>query len=300
MNRRRFLMVSAAGMALGGAAPAVHRLAFRALGADAMLTLPGDQAAAESALRGVQDSVARVERAFSLWNPDSELSRLNRTGRIGASQMFRFGVAYASRMSRLTDGAFDVTVQSLWQAHARGADPVNAMVDWRRVLFDRNDVWFHVPGMAATFNGIAQGLAADIAVRMLTSLGYRDVLANLGEFSGRGARPDGAPWRIGVAAPGSGRIVAEIELTGAAGAVATSEPYGTLIRGKPHIFDPLSRPGPRWASVTVQTRSAAAADALSTAVAAAPVWQTNAILEAGRAVDAVLIAQDGSVRRWPE
>jgi thiamine biosynthesis lipoprotein ApbE len=63
------------------------------------------------------------------------------------------------------------------------------------------------------------------------------------------------------------------------------------------VFDPVGAPGPRLASVTVIAATAARADALSTAAAAAPAALVPRLLRAGGAMEAVLADADGSVRR---
>ncbi len=297
LTRRRFLAVAAAGLVGSDASAAsVSRHRFIALGALAEITLPGPVARSERAVAAVRAEVARIEAAFSLWKRDSELSRLNRDGVLaGPSPIFRSLAKRASEISRLTAGAFDVTVQPIWQA-LRSGRPSDAAIDYRRLQVGLEAVRFTSPGMGASFNGIAQGFATDRAIEILQQFGYRDVLANLGEFRSLGRHPSGRRWLLGVESPVSGEMMARVMPS--EGAVATSEPRGTLVAGRPHIVDPLDRPGPRWASVTVQAADATAADALSTAVAASPTVQAEQMLHAGGAKLAVLIAQNGAVTRW--
>ena len=75
---------------------------------------------ARTAVRHCVDEVRRLERIFSLYDPQSELSRLNRTGRLDqASLDLRHLLSESQRFGRITEGAFDVTVQPLWQLFAR-------------------------------------------------------------------------------------------------------------------------------------------------------------------------------------
>lgn len=302
LTRRRVLAISAAGLVAGPARPegVVHR-SFQALGADCTLTLPGSATTADMALRAVRAEVAKIERAFSLWDPASELSRLNRYGVLDRpSAVFRTLATKAAQISSWTGGAFDVTVQARWLALADGQKVQNAPTAWRGLEVTPAKARFLRSEMAATFNGIAQGFAADRTVRVLLALGYRDVLVNLGEFASIGEHPVGRAWHVGVADPRTGKIAADIALEAHAGAVATSEPHGTLIGGHPHIFDPLDRPGARWISVTVVAAEAAVADALSTAVAASPTTETEGLLRGSGATHAILISADGAVTNWAD
>lgn len=288
VSRRRFLAISAAACVAGGSARAMHRERFVALGAEAQITLPGDAGLAARAFAACRREVEAVEAAFSLWRADSVLSRLNREGQVvQPDSMFAELSQYATEMFEVSRGGFDPTVQGLW----RGGGPI----DWHALTVSSSEARFSRDGMSATFNGIAQGYAADRVIAVLQRLGYCDALANLGEFRGIGQREDGGSWRIGVEHPLTGKIAEVLE---GAGAVATSEPRGTLVRGKPHIFDPLEREGARWASVTVMAKTGWRADALSTAIAAAPVEEAVDLLRRGEATGAVLIEGEGRVSRF--
>jgi len=288
VSRRRFLAISAAACVVGGPVGAVHRDRFIALGAEAEISLHGDPKLAVQAFAECRREVDAVEAAFSLWCKESVLSRLNREGLVvRPGRLFVELVRYAREIAEISNGGFDPTVQGFWKN--------NATVDWKALAVSDSEARFTRDGMAATFNGIAQGYAADRVIAVLERLGYRDALANLGEFRGIGQREDGGPWRIGVEHPLTGVIVEVIE---GAGAVATSEPRATLVCGQPHIFDPLARSGERWASVTVMADEGWRADALSTAIAAAPVEEAEDLVRHGRATGAVFIDLAGRVRRF--
>lgn len=300
LSRRRTLAVVAAAAFLGGSTGGGTRIErrFRALGTEARLTLIGDRGTAEVAIAACRAEIAAIERAFSLWQPDSEIMRLNRIGWIAdPSHRFVELAGRARRFAALTRGAFDPTVQGLWSALARGDDPALARgrIDWRALSVRDDRIAFERPGMAATFNGIAQGYGADRVAAVLYRHGFRSVLVDLGEFRAA-APPDARRWRIGVRDPAGGGIADVLEV--GAGAVATSEPGGTLIAGRSHLFDPLDRTGPRWRSVTVLAAEAWRADALSTAVAASPVGDADFLLLRGGAQGAVLIDGQGGLRHW--
>ena len=75
-------------------------------------------------------------------------------------------------MHRATGGAFDPSVQPLWQALARGGDveAARALTGWERVTIGQ-DITL-APGQALTFNGIAQGFATDVVTDLLASRGF--------------------------------------------------------------------------------------------------------------------------------
>ena len=80
-------------------------------------------------------------------------------------------------------------------------------------------------GAAITLNGIAQGYATDRVVDMLRQAGLSTTLVNMGEIRAIGARPDGAPWRVGLADPDRpGALTETVDLVDRA--VATSAGAG--------------------------------------------------------------------------
>lgn len=303
MRRRRFLAIFAGGTLIASGrgrepAPLVWRGA--ALGAEAAITLAAaDGEQARAAMRAARATIAEAEALFSLHRPDSALSRLNASGALPDAPPGLVALLEDARaVSAAADGFFDVTIQPLWTALATGgdADAARRLIDWRGLATMGGAVRFATAGMAASFNGVAQGWAADRVAAALRAHGYADALVNLGEFMGSGMRAD-APWRIGVAHP-SGGIAAEIDLANRA--AATSAPRATLVGrdGVGHVFDPIGAPGPRPAQVTVLARDAARADALSTAIAAAPLGEAARLLRAGGGEEAVLIEASGAVLRF--
>ena len=148
-----------------------------------------------------------MERLFSLYDPGSDLARLNRLGRLtNPAPDFLELLRLSDIVHRASDGAFDPSVQPLWRALAQGAEPASlsdarTRVGWSRVAFDKLAVRFLRPGMALTFNGIAQGFATDRVASVLRAQGFTDTLVNLGEF-----RAGAGSWRVGISDPVAGLV----------------------------------------------------------------------------------------------
>lgn len=282
-TRRRFLTIAGAAAIVGGPEASsrgeVLRWRGTALGADASISFAGiDAAAAQSHTRAVRAEIDRIESLFSLYRKGSALRRLNSTGRLEdpAPDFVRL-MRLAGRVHDRTDGAFDPTVQSLWQLHAKSAaggdrarsselSRVARSGGWHNVRVSAEIIAFARPGMSITLNGIAQGHAADRISRLLQRRGLQDVLIDAGEIVARGNAPAGEDWRAAARTP-DGQFVREIRLGGRA--LATSAPNATMVNpagGIGHILDPRSgHPADRWRLVSVSAASAAVADALSTA-----------------------------------
>ena len=252
MNRRRFLALTAA--ALATPAQGQTRWQGRAFGADCTLTLSGPTRQAEAALSALPALIEAIEDDFSLHRP-SALTTLNKTGHLpDPSPAFRALMDLADAVHHLTGGAFDPTVQPLWQAAAEGRANT-APVGWHHVQHGP-DINLQ-PGMALTFNGIAQGFGADAVKAHLATHGFTHALVDMGE-----ATALGGPFRLGLEDPDHGQLATRT-LQGTA--IATSSPKATLVNGQPHILHPRGLP-PLWSTVSVEATTAALADALSTAL----------------------------------
>lgn len=257
MNRRRFLTVSACAGALSALpstllAGRAYRWQGSAMGGWAEVLLhDSDRAAAARVSALCMAEVARLEREFSLFNPSSALNTLNRTGHLDAPSLdMRRVLATAARVRSLTDGAFDITVQPLWEGRRENWQSADVVVDGGAVRLTR-------PGAAITLNGIAQGYITDRVTALLRGEGFHNVLVNVGEVRALGPRADGTPWRVDI---GGAR-----PLDLADGAVATSRQDSR----RAHLFNP--RTGEAVApgrSVSVTAPTAMLADALSTGIAA--------------------------------
>jgi FAD:protein FMN transferase len=89
-----------------------------AMGADAKILFSGIEAsAASSAAALVEAEIVRLESALSLFRADSELCCLNREGSLPEpSADMRRAMALALNIATISDGLFDPTGQSLWEA----------------------------------------------------------------------------------------------------------------------------------------------------------------------------------------
>jgi thiamine biosynthesis lipoprotein len=237
-----------------------------ALGGEARVALYGAQRdAAEAALAAAAAEIERLESIFSLYREASELSRLNRDGMIGGPsrdlvEVMRSALAWRGR----TAGAFDPTVQPLWQAAATLAEPTPALLAHVgtpvEIAPDRIAL---APGARVTLNGIAQGRIADRVTEILVGHGFTDVVIEAGELRlpGRSRRAVGIP-------------AAKVAVSVAEVAIATSEPKTQVFDAKSfrhHLIDPRTGASPRhWQSLSVFAPTAEMADALSTAFAVMP------------------------------
>ncbi|SDX25902.1 thiamine biosynthesis lipoprotein [Ruegeria halocynthiae] len=277
LTRRRFLTISAACAAVSArAAPASAQWAGIALGAPASLRLEGlSPTEAAPIFAAVEAELNRLEDVFSLYRPESEISRLNQTGILTSPDPELLNVlSLCSALHTASDGAFDPTVQPLWLALANGAsqaeiDRVRHLIGWDEVSVDIDAIRLPHRGRSAiTLNGIAQGAITDRIAALLRSFDLQDVLVDMGEIAALGRRNSGELWRIGLSGP-DGTIAKRIRVQDRA--VATSAPAGTILRGNQgHILNPQGK-NPTHKAASVSAPQAALADGLSTALCLMPV-----------------------------
>jgi len=280
-----------------------------ALGTEVSITaLHPSPKAAERAISAAFDEMVLVERLMSIYRPDSQLSILNRDGRLREPHPYVVEVLrHAQRISHATNGALDVTVQPLWEAFATAAKQqripdetevaaARAKVDWRAVAIDDDAIRFLRPGMKITLNGIAQGFAADRVLAALRAEGIEHALINAGELQPLGHSARGDAWSVGIQHPRrDDAFVALTDLDGRA--LATSGDYATRFSADGrhhHILDPRTGYSPtELCSVSILAPSGMAADALSTACFVLGLARSLAQIKTMRRVDAFFVLKDG-------
>ncbi|MDP7305493.1 MAG: FAD:protein FMN transferase [Pirellulaceae bacterium] len=265
------------------------------------------------------DAAAAFERAFSRiaalddllsdYKPESEVSRLSAaspTQRTVDIDLFAV-LARAQHFSRLTDGAFDVTVgplTKLWRrARRRKQLPDHALLAEARqavgYLFmkltnDERTVELTRPNMRLDLGGIAKGYAADQAKEAMRRLGVTRVLINAGGDVVTGDPPPGQPgWRVGVAPLDTRKPPSQVLLVQNV-AVATSGDAWQFVElnGKrySHIIDPLTGLGlTDRSSVTVIARDGTTADALASALSVMGVERGMPFINALPNVEAIMV-----------
>lgn len=320
VGRRQFLLtmgVFAAG-ALAGPLGKMARAAEptmqvftqhgRALGTQISMTvLHRDVRVAEAAAKEAICELESIDALMSIYREESQVCILNRTGRLeGADPRLLEVLREAQAMSQRTSGAFDITVQPLWQVFARAqaagrlpdeneVQAARTKVDWRKLEIAGARVSLPA-GMAITLNGIAQGFAADRCMAALRRHGIEHALVNTGELGAVGHNPQGKPWTVGIQHPRKDDAYAALaSLNGRC--LATSGDYATTFssdRRSHHIFDPATGHSPQsLSSASVVCSSACLADALSTAIFVLGPERGVELVRTMPGVDLLLITRDG-------
>ncbi|MDD5500640.1 MAG: FAD:protein FMN transferase [Candidatus Omnitrophica bacterium] len=237
----------------------------------------------KNAAKIVFDEAGRIEKLLSKYIPQSEVSRLNRKGKLKVSAETFFIIRKSKEFWRASGGAFDISVAplaDLWGfTDMHGKIPQEALIKKTlgitgsdKILLHENDnvVEFKLKGMKIDLGAIAKGYAIDLAAEKLRREGIKDCLINAGGQIYAMGDNSGSPWKVAIRNPRGKEFSGALELKNKS--VATSGDYEQffLEDGKRycHIIDPRSGypVNSGIASVTVVENSALNADALSTAV----------------------------------
>ena len=267
--------------------------------------------------RACQSILKDLENRLSIYDPESEISRLNAAAggpAVAVSPPTRRVLEMSRDCAEKSEGRFDVTVAplvELWGFHGgeltsppdgRAISNALELVGYRGLRLSDNGARLELAGMRVDLGGIAKGFAVDRCFEELRRMGARNVMVNLGGNlrCGGCARP-GKPWRIGVRDPfDRTRIAGRLHLTGGM-AVATSGDYERFVEldGEryAHIIDPCTgRPVRGTAAVTVVSTNAARADAMSTALFVAGTDAAQSVLARVPGCHALIIPRGRPVR----
>jgi FAD:protein FMN transferase len=246
-------------------------------------TLPAGAAVEPQRLRTIFETATMCDNVMSRHQPHSDLRRLNRragdpAGVISAD--LAEVVASARQLAERTDGAFDPTVAPLllfWQRATRGREApdreqlraARGRVGWRALQVTGARVSLERPGMALDLGGFGKGVALDHIAARLRRHACTSAFLNFGESSLLAiGRPPRGRWTIVLRHPLGGFAAAFPLRDRACSTSATVERLRSA--GKRHarpVVDP--RTGElveTLAQVTVLARSAAVAEAASTAM----------------------------------
>ena len=192
-----------------------------------------DAATFDGAVAAVRAEMDRLEAMFSVYRPDSEISRINAgtLHHLDASPEVVDVLDACAYLEQISDGAFSIR-------RSRGETEINP-------------------------SGFVKGWAAERSSRLLADNGVSHWYLGVGgDYVAHGGMTSGEPWRIGIIDPrDDSMLVGTVDVMN--GAVATS---GTAERGT-HLWDPRTgTPATAFLSVTVTGPSLTWADAYATTV----------------------------------
>ena len=252
---------------------------------------PPDNLDAEQLRNDLVAVLQSVDELASTWRDDSELTVFNADQSIDwipVSDEFCVMLERSQEVSKVTDGAFDLTIGplvNLWGFGPEGqitTPPSAADIEaaQRRVGFDKLEtdcderlVRKDEPDLYVDLSGWAKGHAVDQLAEMLNQEGFENYLVEIGgELRVKGLNRESSKWAIGIEAPSTSARVPHAVVNVTNNSVATSGDYRNYFEHEgqrfSHTIDARTgRPVTHnLAAVTVIGASAAYADAMATAL----------------------------------
>ena len=268
--------------------PRSFKAEFPALGTIAKVSVYSSEEDLNLACELTAREFQLVNDLCSLYDPSSELSRLNETAASApfacSPEMWEL-LMRAKKAYQETGGNFDITVKplmDLWGFYRnhRELPPDEAeiaetlkMVGFNKIILDEKQktILLTVPGMALDMGGIAKGYAADRAARAVSAAGIKsgviDIGGNLRMLSA--PPPEKKFYRVAIRDPHNRKNILPESLSVPAGyAVSSSGDYErfVMVNGKrySHIISPATGYPTTVSAVSVVAGTAMDADVFST------------------------------------
>lgn len=252
--------------------------------ANVTLFAPDRESGAQAATIVFQE-FRRLDRALSVFDPGSDVSRVNnQAGRasVCVGEDTRQIIRRSREVSIMSGGALDITIEPLmrlWgfrglRRRGRPTDReiITALdaVGIQLIKVDGDQVGLVADGAAIDLGGVAVGYALDRAAAIVRQAGLEHGLIELsGDFIAIGGPPEQKAWQIGLEDPRVAyRVWSTVGIRDQG--LSTSGNYSNVVvynaRRFGHILDPeVGRPAGRRLGTTVIAPTAFQADALSTA-----------------------------------
>jgi thiamine biosynthesis lipoprotein len=234
--------------------------------------------------------LGEINHIMSTYDPESELSRLNRlptTDWVSVSDPLRAVLKAALEIGAQSEGAFDITVGPLVNLWGFGPEvhpdriPRETDIAAARTRSGLDKIALsetqpamrkHRPDVFLDLSGIAKGYGVDRVSELMTARGIEHYVVEIGgEIRARGFKERETPWRIAIEKPLPGERSVHTMLALSDMALATSGNYRNFFeiagRRYSHTIDPATG----WpvdnhlVSVTVLADTSMRADAWATA-----------------------------------
>jgi thiamine biosynthesis lipoprotein len=282
------------------------------------LGLVSDNAlAAKEGLEEAVQEIKRIERLLTTFDEGSQTNQINANAGIVPVEVDKevFDLIYrAQKISRLTQGAFDLSYGSLdkrlWnfdQEMKELPDPKEMansvrLINYQAIELDseKQTVFLQNKGMRIGFGGIGKGYAADRAKQLLLRNGFQHGVVNAsGDMSAWGLNEKDMPWQVAIVDPDNAqKTIAHFDLKDSA--VATSGNYEkfVIIGGKKysHTINPQTGyPIHGIKSVSVFAPVAELADALTTPIAVMGVEVGLDLVNQLNGINCIIIDDDNRI-----
>ena len=161
----------------------------------------------------IEHLLAEIDTSMSTYNEHSIISKVNNNQEVELDNYFKDVFNTAMRISKETQGAFDITVGPLVNAWGFGqeevrdidsavVDSIKKFVGYKKVSLKDGVVYKKDKRLRLDMNAIAQGYTTDVIANFLDEKGIKNYLVEVGgEVRTKGISPSDRQWRIGIDKP---------------------------------------------------------------------------------------------------
>ncbi|MCR5428136.1 MAG: FAD:protein FMN transferase [Lachnospiraceae bacterium] len=289
-------------------APAAEKQTAEVFAMDTVmeLTVYGDAAVLKSA----EDIITGLEHKLSVTDEGSEIYRLNRDKQADVSEDTLELIGFAKDICERTDGALDITVYPIVKAwgFTTGEYRIPSAEELQKLLLTVNYKELLINGSTVALPGdsmidlgsVAKGYTGDRLIGHFRANGITSAIVSLGgNVQTLGTKPDGSPWRVGIADPFGGEYAGALSVRDKC--VITSGSYQRFFEENGvryhHIIDPStgSPAAGGFVSVTVVGDKGVLCDALSTALFVMGKDKAFDFCSSNSDFDALFIDEDGRI-----
>lgn len=163
--------------------------------------------------REIEAIFADIDQSLSLYKPHSLINQFNEKGHVQMDTHMQAVIKKALVISKITNGAFDITVKPLvdvwgFGVHAPAERKIPSPDTLRTILSHVGYQYLKIKGsglfrtkagITLDCNGIAQGYTTDVIGRFLDSKGIQNYLVDVGgELCAKGKNSQQQYWTVGI------------------------------------------------------------------------------------------------------
>lgn len=273
----------------------------------------------------IKQRLQEFDHSLSMFNPQSVISKVNRNDSVATDSLFEAMYNEAYTISRLSNGAFDITVAPLVNAWGFGTngrqnmsdgqldekeqiDSIKQFVGYQHICLFEHCLEKDDQRVTLDASAIAKGFACDVVANLLRESGCQNLLVDIGgEVVLQGVNDKGNAWRVGITRPTIDATGAEKELQEVIASnnlcMATSGNYLQYYfvdgQRRSHTIDPRSGYPVEHSllSATVVASSCMRADALATACMVLGEKEAMEMIEKTKDAACYLIVADSDTLR---
>lgn len=191
-----------------------------ALGTFVVVKCDAQEAQREAIIELIASTDSIAKASMSIFNRESLLSRINRNETDILDEHIAFNIALAERFSRLSDGAYDITIKPLTEAwgfageraeqRVQNIDSLLEFVGYEKIAVEGLRLSKEDSRVQIDLNSIAKGYTVDLVAEGLEAMGVESYMVNIGgEIRCSGKNSRGQQWSIGIETPYEGNFASD-------------------------------------------------------------------------------------------